>query len=290
MTPPELLETGGQQISDAVRHQMEVRLGLDQPLPIQYLDWLREIATGNLGRSLSTGRPILPEISERLWPTFELMGTALLISVVLGVAAGIVSATRPYSRFDYVASVIAMLGISVPNFFQALVFIWVFAIFLQWLPTSGMSTLGAPPSVWDSLSHLILPALVLGLAGAASLARYTRSSVLEVLRQDYVTTARSKGLAETVVLARHALRNGMLPVITIISLQIPHLVGGAVIVEQIFYWQGAGLLAMNAVLERDYPTIMAFNLMSAFVVLVANLLADIAYAVADPRIRYSART
>jgi peptide/nickel transport system permease protein len=290
MTPPEVLETGSQQISDAVRHQMEVRLGLDQPLPIQYLDWLREIATGNLGRSLSTGRSILPELSERLWPTFELMGTALLISVVLGVTAGILSATRPYSWFDYLASIVAMVGISVPNFFQALVFIWIFAIFLQWLPTSGMATLGAPPSVWDSLSHLILPALVLGLAGAASLARYTRSSLLEVLRQDFVTTARSKGLAESVVLARHAVRNGILPVITIISLQVPHLVGGAVIVEQIFYWQGAGLLAMNAVLERDYPTIMAFNLMSAIVVLVANLLADITYAVVDPRIRYSAQT
>jgi peptide/nickel transport system permease protein len=180
-----------------------------------------------------------------------------------------------------------MVGVSVPTFFQALLFIYFFAIVLQWLPTSGMATLGVAPSLWDGFSHLIMPATVLGISGAAALARYTRSSLLEVLRQDYVTTARAKGLAESVVLVRHALRNGILPVITVLSLQLPHLVGGSVIVEQIFYWQGAGLLAINAVLERDYPTIMAFNLMSATVVLLANLAADVAYAVADPRIHYS---
>ena len=287
MIPPEVLEAGGGVVTDAWRHDMEARLGLDKPIPIQYVAWLREIATGNLGRSLSTGRAILPELEGRLWPTFKLMGTALLIIIVLGVTAGILSATRPYSWFDYLASLGAMVGVSVPTFFQALVFIYVFAIVLQWPPTSGMATLGLAPSFWDGFSHLIMPATVLGISGAASLARYTRSSLLEVLRQDYVTTARAKGLAESVVLLRHALRNGILPVITVLSLQLPHLVGGAVIVEQIFYWQGAGLLAINAVLERDYPTIMAFNLMSATVVLLANLAADVAYAVADPRIHYS---
>jgi len=229
-------------------------------------------------------------LSSRLWPTFKLMGTALSISVLIGVTAGILSATRPYSFFDYAASMGAMLGVSVPSFFQALLFIFVFSIVLQWLPTSGMATLGMPPTVWDSISHLIMPATVLGISGAAALARYTRSSLLEVLRQDYVATARAKGLSEGVVLARHALRNGILPVITVISLQLPHLVGGSVIIEQVFYWQGAGLLAINAVLERDYPTIMAFNLMSATVVLLANLAADVAYAIADPRIHYGGQS
>ena len=287
MIPPEVLESGGaQDLSPEWRHEMEGRLGLDLPLPVQYVAWVREIASGNFGRSISTGRAVLPEMSLRLWPTLKLMGTALLISIVLGVTAGVLAAGRPYSPFDYAASLLAMLGVSVPSFFQALLFIYVFSIVLQWLPTSGMSTLGIDASLWDSLTHLVMPAVVLGTSGAASLARYTRSSLLEVLRQDYITTARSKGLAERMVLARHALRNAILPVITVISLQLPHLFGGSVIIEQIFYWQGMGLLAIKAVLERDYPVIMAFNLLSAMLVLLANLLADIAYAVADPRIRY----
>ena len=214
------------------------------------------------------------------------MGTALCISIVIGITAGALSATRPYSWFDYLCSLTAMFGVSVPTFFQALLFIYLFSIVLQWLPTSGMATLGMEPSLWDTLTHLVMPAMVLGTSGAASIARYTRSSLLEVLRQDYVTTARSKGLAERSILVRHAFRNGLLPVITVISLQLPQLFGGSVIVEQIFYWQGMGLLAIKAVLERDYPVIMAFNLLSAMMILLANLLADLAYAVADPRIRY----
>ena len=287
MIPPELLETGGaQDLSPEWRQEMEARLGLDKPIPVQYVVWLGEIATGNFGRSISTGRAVLPELSLRLWPTLKLMGTALSISIVLGIVAGAISAMRPYSWFDYASSLFAMLGVSVPNFFQALLFIYVFSIVLHLLPTSGMATLGMPPSLWDSFVHLVMPAVVLGTSGAASIARYTRSSLLEVLRQDYVTTARSKGLAEKAIVLRHALRNGILPVITIISLQLPQLFGGSVIIEQIFYWQGMGLLAIKAVLERDYPVIMAFNLMSASMVLAANLLADLAYAVADPRIRY----
>ena len=287
MIPPEILETGAaQEMTEEWRQDMEERLGLDKPIPVQYVIWLGELATGNFGRSISTGRAVLPDLSVRIWPTLKLMGTALAISVVLGITAGAVSATRPYSWFDYLASLGAMLGVSVPNFFQALLFIYFFSIVLHWLPTSGMSTLGMDPSLWDTLTHLVMPAIVLGTSGAASLARYTRSSLLEVLRQDYVTTARSKGLAERWILVRHAFRNGILPVITIISLQLPNLFGGSVIVEQIFYWQGMGLLAIKAVLERDYPVIMAFNLLSATMVLFANLLADLAYAVADPRIRY----
>ena len=286
MIPPEVLEAGGGAISEEWRQEMESRLGLDKPLPVQYVIWLGEIASGNFGRSISTGRSVLPDLSLRLWPTLKLMGTALSISIVLGITAGALSAIRPYSWFDYLASLTAMFGISVPNFFQALLFIYVFSIVLHWLPTSGMATLGMDPSFQDSLTHLIMPAVVLGTSGAASIARYTRSSLLEVMRQDYVTTARSKGLAERVILLRHAFRNGLLPVITIISLQLPQLFGGSVIVEQIFYWQGMGLLAIKAVLERDYPVIMAFNLLTAVMVLAANLLADLAYAVADPRIRY----
>jgi len=287
MIPPELLESGGGQgVSESWHRDMEARLGLDKPIPVQYVIWLGEIASGNFGRSISTGRAVLPELSLRLWPTLKLMGTALAISIAIGITAGALSATRPYSSFDYLASLGAMLGVSVPNFFQALLFIYFFSIVLQWLPTSGMATLGMDPSLWDSLTHLVMPAIVLGTSGAASIARYTRSSLLEVLRQDYVTTARSKGLAEPIILMRHAFRNGLMPIITVISLQLPHLFGGSVIIEQIFYWQGMGLLAIKAVMERDYPVIMAFNLLTATAVLLANLLADLAYAVADPRIRF----
>src|SRR5262249_39474821 len=154
---------------------MEARLGLDKPIPIQYVIWLGEIASGNFGRSISTGRAVLPDLSLRVWPTLKLMGTALAISIVLGITAGALSATRPYSWFDYLASLGAMLGVSVPTFFQALLFVYLFSIVLQWLPTSGMATLGADPSLWDSLTHLVMPAVVLGTSGAASIARYTRS-------------------------------------------------------------------------------------------------------------------
>ena len=263
------------------------RLGLDKPLPVQYVLWLRELAQGNFGRSIASGYAVLPEVAHHFGSTLELTFTALAISVIVGIGIGVLSAVSQYSVLDYLATFCAFLAVSVPGFFLALLFIYLFALKLQILPTSGMSTLGGPATLSDALLHLMMPAAVLGASGTASLMRFTRSSMLEVLRQDYVVTARSKGLSERLIIVRHAFRNGLLPIITVVSLQLPGLFGGSVIIEQVFYWQGMGMLGIKAVFDRDYPVIMALNLISAVLVLGANLLADITYAFVDPRIRYA---
>ena len=262
------------------------QLGLDKPLPVQYVLWLNQLIRGNLGYSALGRGPVIEMITHRLGNTLKLTFTALLISVVIGISVGFVSAIKQYSLIDYVATFLSFLSISIPGFFLAIVFIYIFALRLDLLPTSGMATLGQPPSLWDSFLHLVLPATVLGTEGAASLVRYTRSSMLEVIRQDYVVTARAKGLAEYAVLARHAFRNGLLPLITVIGLRVPYLFAGAVIIEQIFFWQGLGQMGVQAAFERDYPVLMGLNLVFSILVLYANLITDISYAFADPRIRY----
>jgi peptide/nickel transport system permease protein len=271
---------------DFIEHQKEA-LGLNQPLPVRYVLWLKEIAGGNLGFSLVDRQPIVNKIVERIWPTVRLMLTALTVAVVVAIPVGVLSALRQYSMLDYVVTVGGFAAISLPSFFLALVAIYVFALKLGWLPTAGMVTVGEAPSLVDSLRHLVLPALVLGLAEAAPLIRYTRSSLLEVIRQDYVTVARAKGLNERIVIYRHALRNTLIPLVTVIALSLPRLFGGVVIVEAVFAWPGMGTLAIGAVANRDYPLIMAINLISAVIILLSNLLADIAYAFIDPRIKYA---
>jgi peptide/nickel transport system permease protein len=271
---------------DFIERQREA-LGLNQPLPVRYVLWLKEIGRGNLGFSLVDRQPIVNKIVERLWPTLRLMLTALTIAVVVAIPVGVLSALKQYSILDYVVTVGGFAAISLPSFFLALVAIYVFALKLGWLPTAGMLTVGEPPSLLDSLRHLVLPALVLGLAEAAPLIRYARSSLLEVIRQDYVTVARAKGLSERIVIYRHALRNALIPLVTVIALSLPRLFGGVVIVEAVFAWPGMGTLAIMAVGNRDYPLIMAINLISAVIILLSNLLADIAYAFVDPRIKYA---
>jgi peptide/nickel transport system permease protein len=268
------------------KERLRERLGLNEPLPVRYLKWLREIATGNLGYSILTGRSVRSLIAVHLRSTLELALAAYLISLVVGVSFGVISALKQYGLFDYVFTVLSLASLSVPGFFLGLVFIYVFGVRLHLLPTSGMQTLGQPFSWGDHLLHLIMPAVVLGTALTATLARYARSSLLEVLGQDYVTTARGKGLKERVVVLRHAFRNAMLPVITILGLRLPFLIGGAVIIEQVFVWPGMGLLTVRAVLEKDYPVLMGVSLLIAIVVLLGNLMTDIAYAYVDPRIRY----
>ncbi|MBI3943899.1 MAG: ABC transporter permease [Chloroflexi bacterium] len=280
------MTSAGTEMSPELRARIAERLGLDKPLPVQYFLWLGEVAQGNLGRSMITNQAVTPEVINRLWPTLKLTTTALFISIVVGITVGIFSALNQYTFWDYIATVMSFIAVSVPGFFLALVFIYIFALKLHLLPTSGEVTLGAPPSLWDHLSHLIMPASVLGLEAAASLVRYTRSSMLEVLRQEYITTARAKGLKAQTVIVRHALRNSLIPLITIISLRLPGLFGGAVIIEQVFFWGGMGSFGIKSVLSRDYPILMALNLISAVLVLTANLVADISYAFADPRIRY----
>jgi len=261
-------------------------LGLNEPVPVRYLLWLNELLHGNLGYSILTGRPVAERVTQRLGASLQLMFAALFISLVLALPIGIMSAYKQYSRLDYAATVLAFGAVSMPGFFLGLGMIFVFSLKLNWLPTSGMFTIGAPFSIEDRLRHLMMPAFVLGLANTAALMRYTRSSMLEVLRQEYIGTARAKGLAEWVVVNRHALPNALIPVVTIIGLSVPTMLGGSVIIESIFQWPGMGMLSIEAIRQRDYPVLMGINLVAATSVLVANLLTDLAYAWLDPRIRY----
>ncbi len=261
-------------------------LGLDQPAYVRYVKWLNELVHGNLGYSFSSGAPVTKRIGERVVPTLTLTVSALICSYLIAVPVGMIAATRRYTWIDYVATFFAFLGISLPTFFLGLAGIYVFALRLRVLPVGGTMTLGSEGGLLDLLHHLILPASVLAVAGAGALTRYVRSSVLEVLGQDYVRTARAKGLAERVVHRRHALRNALIPVVTLAGLQIPALLAGAVITEQVFEWPGMGRLTIEAINQRDYPVLMGITLITAVLVAIGNLLADVAYSVVDPRIRY----
>jgi peptide/nickel transport system permease protein len=269
------------------REQQREALGLNQPLLVRYAIWLKEAASGNLGYSFMDRQSIAQKIGERLWPTLRLMLAAQLIAIVIAVPVGVMSAIKQYSLIDYSATVLGFAAISVPSFFLSLIGIYLLALKVPLLPPAGMVTVGQDPTLADSLWHLVLPALVLGLAEAAPLIRYTRSSMLEVIRQDYVRVARAKGLHERTVIYQHALRNALIPLVTVIALALPRLLGGTVIVEAIFAWPGMGTLAITAVRGRDYPVIMAINLISAVMILASNMLADVIYAVIDPRIKYS---
>lgn len=272
--------------AETIQARMEA-LGLNKPWPVRYGLWLKEIATGNLGYSLVDQRPVADKIINRLWPTIQLAGTAILISVCLGVPLGVISALKQYSVLDNVLTILTFIGVSTPGFFAALAMIYVFSFKLGLFPTSGMRTPTTDYSVVDNLQHLVLPAIVLSLDRMAEIMRYSRSAMLEVKQQDFVVTARAKGLPERTVIGSHALRNALIPLITIIGLGLPLLFSGAVIIEVIFSWPGMGLMAINAIKLRDYPVIMGFNLFAAITVLISSLLADLAYSFVDPRIRYT---
>jgi peptide/nickel transport system permease protein len=269
-----------------VEEQRE-RLGLNDPLPVRYGIWLGQLARGNFGYSLSDRQPVSQKILARVWPTVKLMMAVQLLALVVAIPLGILSALRQYTFIDYIATLFAFGAVSIPNFFLALGAIYIFAVQLGWLPTSGMFTIGREGELLDSLRYLILPASVLGLSQAAPLIRYVRSSMLEVVRQDYVRVAYAKGLQSRVVIYRHALRNALIPMVTIITLQLPVLFSGTIIIEQIFSWPGMGALAITAVLARDYPLIMAITLISGTLVVLSNLLADVIYVLVDPRIKYT---
>jgi peptide/nickel transport system permease protein len=283
MVNPEYMAGGAEDFIARKRAE----LGLDKPLPVQYVAWLGELTQGNLGYSFFDRRPVGDILKERLWPTTELMGTALLLALAFGVPLGLLAAIHQYSALDYISAVVSLATISTPSFFLGLAAIYIFSLKLNLFPTSGMFTAGEPRTVADDLHHLILPALILGLNLAGPFVRYARSSLLEVIRQDYLTTAKSKGLAGRLVILRHALPNALLPLITVIGIQIPALFAGAVVIEQIFAWPGMGQLALAAITQRDYPVLMGFTMIIAVLVLLSNLVADVAYAVVDPRIRLS---
>lgn len=263
-----------------IAHQM----GLDRPLPVQYWEWFRRMLIGDWGRSYRDSQPVLTVIGGHVPATIELMLTSTLIAVVLGTWVGVLGALRRNSLFDHLATVGAMVALSIPTFWFGLVVIYAFSVKLPWLPVGGMYTIG-DGSFLDYLHHLIGPAMVLALVTVAIWGRYMRSSMLEVIHQDYVRTAVAKGLPPRVVVIRHALRNALLPMITLTGLQLPTLLGGALVTETIFTWPGMGRLYLDSIGYRDYPVIMGLLVFTALLVLAGNLLADLLYAAADPRIR-----
>ncbi len=284
-----LLEQQGG-VADIDVEALRARYGLDQPPPVRYLRWMGGLFQGNMGLRIRSGVPVAEDIARRLPATLQLMLAAALFSIAIGIPLGVISALRQYSVLDYLMTWFVFMGISVPGFFAAIVVIYIFAVRLGWFPTGGYGTPGADLGtigvIADRLHHMALPAIVLGIESTAAIMRYTRTSMLEVIRQDYMVTARSKGLSSLMITVRHALRNALLPVITIIGLRLPSLFGGAIIIETIFNWPGMGTLYMDGVTTRDYPLIMSMVLISAVVIVVSNLLTDLTYALVDPRVRY----
>lgn len=283
--PPEIIE------------QLRRNFGLDQPLPIRYLRWMAAFLTGDFGFSLHQARPVTGIILETLPNTLILTGSALVLVFLIGIAVGVYQAVRQYSIGDNVLSLVSLFFYSMPSFWLGLMLVLVFSLYAhEWgwpiaLPATGMTSIDYEflpfwDRVWDRVIHLILPVATLTLVLAAGIARYTRGQMLEVIRQDYVRTARAKGLSERTVIFKHALRNSLLPVITLLGLYLPFLFSGAVFVEVIFSWPGMGRIIVDAIMQRDYPLVMATSFIFAVMVVVGNLLADVLYAVADPRIRY----
>jgi peptide/nickel transport system permease protein len=267
------------------------KYGLDRPLPVQYLFWLRNLARGDLGESFQYHRPVSSLIAERLPYTLQLTVLALVMGAVIGIALGIVSAVKQYSLLDKVLTLSSVFVYSIPEFWLAVMFILVFAVSLSWLPISqtrslDYALLSIPEKIADRLWHLLLPVLVLALGSAAGTARYMRNELLGVLNEEYVIAARARGLSESRVVLRHALRNAFMPIVTIYGLELPFLVGGAVVVEKIFAWPGMGALSVDAVGARDYPVILATSMIAAVLVIAGNLLADVMYAVVDPRVTF----
>ncbi|OEF99743.1 peptide permease [Vulcanibacillus modesticaldus] len=256
----------------------------------QYLSWLKNVLQGNFGVSMRFGFPVSDLLAERIPNTLFLAITSLIITLIVSIPIGIISARRPYSLIDYSATTFGFLGLATPNFYAGLIAIYLFSIQFGWLPAQGTITAGADYTglalFWDKFKHVIMPASTLGLAQTAGYMRYMRSEMMEVMGKDFIRTARSKGMPERVILYKHTLRNALIPIITLLGFEFGALVAGAVITENVFSWPGVGTLFLNAVINRDYPIIMAINLIIATMVLVGNLLADIFYVIVDPRIRY----
>lgn len=275
----------------AARQQLEALYGLDKPLHIQYMDWLTRLLHGDFGNSMSAdARPVLDKIFERLPLTVSMNAISLVLTLLIAIPVGIISACRPNSLLDRSVTVFVFLGFAMPSFWLALLLMLFFGIDLQWLPISGLTSMDyAHLSPWgkfcDLTSHLALPITVYTVGSLAGMSRYMRACMLEVLRQDYILTARAKGLSPHQVILRHALRNALLPVITLLGLSVPGLIGGSVIIESIFALPGLGQLFYSAVMARDYTMIMGNLVLGAILTLAGNLLADFCYGIADPRIR-----
>ncbi len=262
-------------------------LGLNDPIPVRYARWLGNFIKGDFGYSMdSTRQPVNELIAERIKPTLFLTIGAMLLSIILAIPIGIISATRQYSIFDYLATFGAFLGVSIPSFFFGLVLLFTFSLKFSLFPSGGFTQATGINNFLTQLHHAALPILALGLARVASMTRYMRSSMLEVIREDYIRTARAKGLKEKIVIYKHALRNALIPVVTLIGLSVPLLFGGSVIIEEVFSYPGMGRLLVRAVWQRNYTVIMGVDVLMAVLVFLGNLLADLFYVIVDPRIQY----
>lgn len=277
----------GARVSEAAKAVRAEQLGLNDPPLVQYVRWLWKILHGNFGVSLKTHQAVSEMILSHLFPTLLLMGTSLLVSLLFTIPFGVYSAVHQYEAGDYLIVGLSFLSMSVPGFFLSLLLIYLFTVRLGILPSGGMVTLGGGGGFWDVVRHMVMPVLVLSVSMTGTNLRYIRSAVLEILGADYLRTATAKGIGRFRVIMGHAFRNALIPVITVLGMEIPVLFGGSIIVEQIFNWPGLGLLTMSAILSRDYPVIMAVSLVSAVIVLLGNLLTDLLYALADPQVTYS---
>lgn len=273
-------------VTPADVERLKALWGLDQPLHMQYFKWLGSLFLGDWGFSYRTGLPVLESILNRLPNTILLMFFSYLLSLAVAIPVGIYSALKRYSFFDYLFTVFSFIGVAVPTFWFGIMMQLVFSVELGWLPSSGMMNAGAGFSIVDRLEHMVMPVIVLGLVNMASWSRYMRSSMIETLNQDYIRTARAKGLSEKVVNFRHGLRNALIPIVTLLGLSLPAIFGGAVITEQIFAWPGMGSLFITSVYSRDYSILMGCLMLTAVTVVFGNILADLAYGVLDPRIKY----
>jgi len=265
--------------------RIKVVFGLDQPIYLQYWKWATNLVQGNWGTTFFGGRPVFWVILERVPATLLLAGLSLSIAMLLGTAIGVLGAVKRYSIFDYLATTGAMFALSFPTFWFGLMAIFIFAVELRWLPSGGMYTLGEEGNPWDLLRHLVLPVMVLSLVIVATWSRYARSSFLEVIHQDYIRTARAKGLRNREILARHAFPNALPPLVALVGVPLPFLFSGALVTETIFGWPGMGRLFVDSLTMKEYPVLMGMMMFTAIFVIIGNLLADIGVALVDPRVR-----
>ena len=277
-------------VSKEVMKEMLTKVGYYDPLPMKYIKWITRALHGDFGYSIYYGAPVLDVINSRIWNTVLLSAFSLLFSILIAIPCGVISAIKKHSFFDYFCTIISFIGISIPAFFFGLLLIKWFAFDLKLLPVSGMKTIGENynglEKIIDILKHLILPGVVLAFLQMASFMKYTRASMLEVLNKEYMKTARGKGLSKNKTIWKHGFKNALIPIVTILCLQVPFLFSGALLTETIFVWPGIGRLNYEALLNRDYPLIMGILMIIAIIILLSNLLADILYALIDPRIKY----
>jgi peptide/nickel transport system permease protein len=275
----------GENYSEEDARQLRHELGLDQPLVVQYVKWLLLLLRGDWGRSILTNRPVLTDVLYRLPVSLELLVLSMLVSLLIALPAGIIAAVWPNTWKDYSAMLISMAGVSIPEFFLAVLLFLFFALVLRWLPVSGY--VPATENLAGNIWHMVLPIIALGFPRAALLTRLVRATLLEVLKLEYVTTARAKGLGEKPIVLKHALRNALIPTVTVAGLQVGFLIGGAIVVETVFAVPGIGSFGIDAIIKRDYPQVQAFVLVGALIFVLANLMVDLLYSVIDPRIQYS---